>query len=132
MRFIVRLANPAPRDVGCPLAIALPAPTATSVARGGVAANGATLMSFADQLRQMRCRGYARRLAGRDPDRRTRRRRRGAFDALMQRRPYKPPWSAAAAEIVTNAGTQFDPSVVASFEAHEPAALVDPLRSAPT
>jgi HD-GYP domain-containing protein (c-di-GMP phosphodiesterase class II) len=49
----------------------------------------------------------------------------------MQRRPYKPPWSAAAAEIVTNAGTQFDPSVVASFEAHEPAALVDPLRSAP-
>jgi response regulator RpfG family c-di-GMP phosphodiesterase len=39
------------------------------------------------------------------------------FDALVSRRPYKEPWepAAAAAEIESCAGTQFDPTVVAAF-----------------
>ena len=51
------------------------------------------------------------------------------FDALTHERPYKAAWSAAeaAAEISSGAGTQFDPAVVAVFERHEPASLVDPI-----
>jgi len=39
------------------------------------------------------------------------------FDALTHDRPYKTAWSedAAVAEIVNNAGTQFDPKVVDAF-----------------
>lgn len=39
------------------------------------------------------------------------------FDALVSRRPYKEPWSVAdaAANIEAAAGTQFDPTVVATF-----------------
>ncbi len=39
------------------------------------------------------------------------------FDALVTRRPYKEPWSAgvAATYLKENAGTQFDPDVVAAF-----------------
>ncbi|HEU5315053.1 MAG TPA: HD domain-containing phosphohydrolase, partial [Chloroflexota bacterium] len=41
------------------------------------------------------------------------------FDALTHRRPYKPAWPVdeAVAEIVRQGGTQFDPRVVAAFEA---------------
>jgi HD-GYP domain-containing protein (c-di-GMP phosphodiesterase class II) len=39
------------------------------------------------------------------------------FDALVTRRPYKEPWSEGVATtyLKENAGTQFDPEVVAAF-----------------
>lgn len=42
------------------------------------------------------------------------------FDALTSRRPYKEPWSAAeaAAEIISQRGTQFDPQLVEIFSAN--------------
>lgn len=41
------------------------------------------------------------------------------FDALLQKRPYKPAWSheEAVAEILQQSGKQFDPQVVAAFKA---------------
>jgi putative nucleotidyltransferase with HDIG domain len=48
------------------------------------------------------------------------------FDALVHERPYKPAWTVdrAASEIRAHAGRQFDPDVVAAFEAAGPATLV--------
>ena len=45
------------------------------------------------------------------------------FDVLVHERPYKEAWSVAdaAREIVAASGTQFDPGVVAAFEALGPA-----------
>ncbi len=45
-----------------------------------------------------------------------------ALDAMTTDRPYRRAlrWEAAAAEIVEQAGLQFDPRVVAAFEATEP------------
>jgi PAS domain S-box-containing protein/putative nucleotidyltransferase with HDIG domain len=52
------------------------------------------------------------------------------FDALTQRRPYKPAWPIAEAvtEIERGAGTQFDPDVVAAFLELEHARLLHPVR----
>jgi response regulator RpfG family c-di-GMP phosphodiesterase len=45
-----------------------------------------------------------------------------ALDAMTTDRPYRRalPWETAAAEIVSQAGTQFDPRVVAAFREREP------------
>jgi putative two-component system response regulator len=50
------------------------------------------------------------------------------FDALTHDRPYKEAWDVrrAAAEIMSQAGRQFDPAVVAAFRTLDPRALVDP------
>ncbi|MBH0239848.1 HD-GYP domain-containing protein [Methylobrevis albus] len=57
------------------------------------------------------------------------------FDALVSPRPYKAAWSiaTAAAFIHDHAGTQFDPRIVAAFEARLPAiaAIVAPLADRP-
>ncbi|MVN85352.1 GAF domain-containing protein [Deinococcus sp. HMF7620] len=37
------------------------------------------------------------------------------YDALLSERPYKPAWSSADAQAQLRAGTQFDPSIVATF-----------------
>jgi len=51
------------------------------------------------------------------------------FDALVQRRPYKDPWSVADAieEIEVQAGLHFDPELVEAFSRLDPADLVAPL-----
>jgi putative two-component system response regulator len=48
------------------------------------------------------------------------------FDALTHERPYKAAWDIdrAAAEVVSQAGRQFDPRVVESFKALDPHALM--------
>jgi ribonuclease P protein subunit RPR2 len=45
-----------------------------------------------------------------------------ALDAITSRRAYRParPWDEAVAEIVQESGKQFDPAVVAAFEAEHP------------
>ena len=51
------------------------------------------------------------------------------FDALVHERPYKPAWPVdrAVSEIVSLAGTHFDPSVVQAFTALDHERLVDPI-----
>ena len=50
------------------------------------------------------------------------------FDALTHRRPYKEPWpvDAAVREVIAEAGTRFDPSVVEAFARLEHSKLVHP------
>ena len=56
------------------------------------------------------------------------------FDALTHERPYKRAWPAeeAAAEIISQSGRQFDPTVVAAFEALGTPALVRLQESLPS
>lgn len=50
------------------------------------------------------------------------------FDALTHRRPYKEPWplEQAVAEVLSSAGTHFDPEVVAAFASLDHAVLLQP------
>jgi hypothetical protein len=54
------------------------------------------------------------------------------YDALTTRRPYKEPWDSAdaAAEIARLAGIQFDPAIVAAFEACYASGEIDTIRIA--
>jgi putative two-component system response regulator len=55
------------------------------------------------------------------------------FDALMHERPYKDAWSLdqAIVEILSLAGTQFDPEIVEAFKTLDHARLIKPINAPP-
>jgi putative two-component system response regulator len=55
------------------------------------------------------------------------------FDALVHERPYKPAWTVdrAVSEIVSLAGSHFDPNIVQAFTGLDHERLVDPITIAP-
>jgi putative two-component system response regulator len=55
------------------------------------------------------------------------------FDALVHERPYKPAWTVqqAVTEIVSLAGSHFDPTVVHAFTGLDHERLVDPIMPPP-